>query len=249
MNVAGRKHEMTTEGGEVNFVIKIIKESKLHQSTIKIFTAMLGRKRSINELKQILKSDKEVKSVTVSEFCQGRIMRWGLAWTFHSNIQLEQTIPSKFSKAKQQKKQSAPFTISLDKENELGDSISVFKIISQLLTSDLMADDVTNEKLEKDTCVIRFRLRKPSWRNQRAKRRQDDRLLEGPSNKKLKIDIPEAVGANTEILLDVLLRIITVEHDHGSEKIELNFICRDCVLGRGGLYELVQYFKNKLGAH
>ena len=70
MEIAGRKHEMSTEGGEVNFVAKIIAEShKL--SNIKIFTAMLGRKKSANILKQTLKSDKLITSLAVSEFCQG----------------------------------------------------------------------------------------------------------------------------------------------------------------------------------
>ena len=70
MQIAGRKHEMSTEGGEVNFVSKIIAES--HQvHNIKLFTAMLGRKKSANVLKQKLKSDKLITSLAVSEFCQG----------------------------------------------------------------------------------------------------------------------------------------------------------------------------------
>lgn len=111
-----------------------------------------------------------------------------------------------------------------------------------------MAKNITNQKVHKDVCVIRFTLCSPTWRNQRSKRRQADRLLEGPSNKKLKLDIVDVDSVNAEVLLDVLLTIITKEIQDIPAKIELQFVCKDGVLGRGGLYELVQYFKNKLNA-
>ena len=59
MAAAGRKHEMTTEGGEVNFVIKIIEESKLYQTNIKIFTVMLGRKKSLSATVHSMKRNAE----------------------------------------------------------------------------------------------------------------------------------------------------------------------------------------------
>ena len=91
-----------------------------------------------------------------------------------------------------------------------------------------------------------FNLFSPSWRKQRSKRRQADRMLEGPSNKKLKLDEEDIDNLNTEILLDVLLTINTKDIE---PIIELHFLCKNGVLGRSGLYELVQYFKNKLNAN
>ena len=243
--VAGRRHEMTTDGGEVSFVTKIIEESKLHKTYIKIFTTMLGRKKNVNILKQKLKYDKEVKCTAVSEFCQGRIMRWGLAWSFDSDVQFNQAEPSKFTKAKKQTKQSTPFIIALDKGERLTDSAFVFKIMSNLLITDLDAE-VTNEKIETEICITRFKLRKPTWRNQRAKRRNEERLS-GPPSKKLKCDGQED-NKGVEVLLDVLLTITIVGHDDGGETFNISFILKDGTLGRGGLYELVQYFKNKLSA-
>ena len=70
MLVAGRKHEMTTDGGEIVFVKKMIIESMMYRTTIKIFTAMLGRKKSVTELKNYIQNIPEIQSVTVSEFCQ-----------------------------------------------------------------------------------------------------------------------------------------------------------------------------------
>jgi hypothetical protein len=248
MAAAGRKHEMTTDGGEVNFVMKILKESKLYKTNIKIFTVMLGRKRSANEIKQVLKNDTDVKSVALSEFCQGRIMRWGLAWTFDSQIILEQAIPSAFSRSKQQQKTSTPFIISVQKGTNLVDSVGMLKIVSELLSNHLMAKNIANQKVHKDVCVVRFKLFSPTWRNQRSKRRQADRMLEGPSNKKRKLETVDVDNVNTEIQLDVLLTINTKEIQDIAPKIELQFVCKDGALGRGGLYELVQYFKNKLNA-
>merc|ERR1712018_855076 len=103
--------------------MKIIEESKLYKTNIKIFTVMLGRKKSANELKQVLRNDKEVKSVASSEFCQGRIMRWGLAWTFESHLILEKVTPSVFSQSKEQKKMNSPFIISVQKGTDLINSV------------------------------------------------------------------------------------------------------------------------------
>ena len=50
---------------------------------------------------------------------------------------------------------------------------------------------------------------------------------------------------NSELLLDTLLTITCLEPDN-LPKMEVKLICKDGSLGRGGLYELLQYFKNKL---
>jgi len=243
MLVAGRKHEMTTDGGEIVFVKKMIIESMMYRTTIKIFTAMLGRKKSVTELKNYIQNIPEIQSVTVSEFCQGRIMRWGLGWTFDPEIHLDDTAPSNFMKSKQEKKKNAPFTLSLEPNVRFMDSVTTFNIISDLILNDLCASNVTNRNVGKQFCSIQFSLNKPTWRNQRAKRRKEDRLLEGPSVKRSRMDTDDSVSS--ESLLETFLTIANVEQENIS-KIEIQFFCKDGTLGRGGLYELVQYFKNKL---
>ena len=243
MSVAGRKHEMTTDGGEIVFVRKMIIESMMYRTTVKIFTAMLGRKKSVTELKNYIQTIPEIQSVTVSEFCQGRIMRWGLGWTFDPEIHLDDTAPSNFMKSKQEKKKNAPFTLSLEPNVRLMDNVTTFNIISDLILNDLCASNVTNRNVGKQFCSIQFSLNKPTWRNQRAKRRKEDRLLEGPSVKRSRMDTDDSVSS--ESLLETFLTIANVEQENIS-KIEIQFFCKDGTLGRGGLYELVQYFKNKL---
>lgn len=43
---------------------------------------MVGHKYNLAELIQDLKAD-HIK-YTHTEFCQGRVTRWGLAWTYHN---------------------------------------------------------------------------------------------------------------------------------------------------------------------
>lgn len=44
---------------------------------------MLGKKKSLIELKKYLKEEKKIENVSETQFCQGHTMRWGLAWSFH----------------------------------------------------------------------------------------------------------------------------------------------------------------------
>ena len=243
MEVAGRKHEMTTEGGEVSFVKKIINESRIYRTNVKIFTAMLGRKKSAAELKNYILNIAEVQSVSVSEFCQGRIMRWGLSWTFHSNIKLDKIVPSNFMISKQEKKKNEPFILSLDYNSQYCDSLAVLNIITDLVVNELSAKSVKTHKVEKHLCSIQFALHKPTWRNQRAKRRKEDRMIDGPSTKRSRMEVDEDI--NPVLLLDTVVTITCIEQET-DPKIEIQFVCKNGELGRGGLYELVQYFKNKL---
>lgn len=51
-----------------------------HILIFRLFTTMVGHKYSLNVLLQELKS--EGIKYTHTEFCQGRVTRWGLAWTY-----------------------------------------------------------------------------------------------------------------------------------------------------------------------
>lgn len=47
----------------------------------RVFTSMLGKKKSLNELKNYL-LEKNIHNISETEFCQGHTMRWGIAWSF-----------------------------------------------------------------------------------------------------------------------------------------------------------------------
>ena len=46
---------------------------------------MVGKKSSLSKLKQYLR-EKQVTNMATTEFCQGRTMRWAIAWTFDDKI-------------------------------------------------------------------------------------------------------------------------------------------------------------------
>lgn len=79
--------ELMTTGGEVEFVKKIIQRSEQFRERISIFTSMLGHKASLNPILQELKVH-GITNVCTSEFCQGWTKRWGVAWTFRSDLLL-----------------------------------------------------------------------------------------------------------------------------------------------------------------
>ena len=67
---------------------KMIEESRDISNQVKIFSSLIGHKRNVSILKEKLNCIPEVKSVAVAELCQGRTMRWVLAWTFQYDIKL-----------------------------------------------------------------------------------------------------------------------------------------------------------------
>lgn len=79
--------ELTTAGGEVEFVKKIIQRSEQLREKISIFTTMLGHKTSLNPILLELKVH-GITNYCTSEFCQGWTKRWGVAWTFRNDLPL-----------------------------------------------------------------------------------------------------------------------------------------------------------------
>jgi 23S rRNA (adenine1618-N6)-methyltransferase len=73
--------EKITEGGEVDFVKRIIDESLVLKSAIRWYTSMLGKRSSLKTLRSYL-HEKAIDNHVATEFIQGRTHRWGIAWSF-----------------------------------------------------------------------------------------------------------------------------------------------------------------------
>nr|XP_011727179.1 U6 small nuclear RNA (adenine-(43)-N(6))-methyltransferase [Macaca nemestrina] len=69
------------------------------------YSCMLGKKCSLAPLKEELRIQ-GVPKVTYTEFCQGRTMRWALAWSFYDDV----TVPSPPSKRRKLEKPRKPIT-------------------------------------------------------------------------------------------------------------------------------------------
>ncbi|XP_066940951.1 uncharacterized protein [Macrobrachium rosenbergii] len=90
----GAVQETVTEGGEVSFICQMIDESFLFREKVRIFSSMIGTKAHVKEVKDKLKSVSPAHIAAV-EFCQGRTMRWGVAWTFNPSMHLENVMSKK----------------------------------------------------------------------------------------------------------------------------------------------------------
>ena len=230
--LAGRRHEMSYPGGELAFVLKMIDESREVSDKVAVFTTMLGHKKNLGPLKKRLREIAEKPKLVSTEFCQGKTMRWALAWTFDPNVHLEAgAAKSEFAKSKAKKRGAEPFVL------DLGDMIlkEVHAKVKDLVECDLSAKDVEIDPI-KGFC---FRLNRPTWRNQRAKKRRK-MATDGQDSSSVK----SSDDVDSETLLQVKVQVL---EPTDSNRV-LKFTCDTgaCTLGRGGLYELVQYFRNKL---
>ncbi|XP_054431870.1 RNA N6-adenosine-methyltransferase METTL16 isoform X2 [Pteronotus mesoamericanus] len=97
--------EIMAEGGELEFVKRIIHDSLQLKKRLRWYSCMLGKKCSLAPLKEELRIQR-VPKVTYTEFCQGRTMRWALAWSFYHDV----TVPSPPSKRRKLEKPRKPIT-------------------------------------------------------------------------------------------------------------------------------------------
>ncbi|XP_007576837.1 RNA N(6)-adenosine-methyltransferase mettl16 isoform X1 [Poecilia formosa] len=100
--------EIMAEGGELEFVKRIIHDSLQLKKRLRWYSCMLGKKCSLAPLKEELRKQ-GVPKVTHTEFCQGRTMRWALAWSFYDDV----TVPSPPSKKRKLEKAQKPLSFTL----------------------------------------------------------------------------------------------------------------------------------------
>ncbi|KAJ8266745.1 hypothetical protein GJAV_G00134220 [Gymnothorax javanicus] len=100
--------EIMAEGGELEFVKRIIHDSLQLKGALRWYSCMLGKKCSLAPLKEELRKH-GVPKVTHTEFCQGRTMRWALAWSFYNDV----AVPSPPCKKRKLEKARKPLTFSV----------------------------------------------------------------------------------------------------------------------------------------
>ncbi|XP_070826531.1 RNA N(6)-adenosine-methyltransferase mettl16 isoform X1 [Chaetodon trifascialis] len=100
--------EIMAEGGELEFVKRIIHDSLQLKKRLRWYSCMLGKKCSLAPLKEELRKQ-GVPKVTHTEFCQGRTMRWALAWSFYYDV----IVPSPPSKKRKLEKARKPLSFTL----------------------------------------------------------------------------------------------------------------------------------------
>ncbi|XP_018409607.1 PREDICTED: methyltransferase-like protein 16 [Nanorana parkeri] len=100
--------EIMAEGGELEFVKRIIHDSLQLKKRLRWYSCMLGKKCSLAPLKEELRIQ-GVPKVAHTEFYQGKTMRWALAWSFYDDV----IIPNPPSKKRKLDKPRKPMLFTI----------------------------------------------------------------------------------------------------------------------------------------
>ncbi|PWN50978.1 hypothetical protein IE53DRAFT_69453 [Violaceomyces palustris] len=76
----GTENEMITEGGEVNFVKRMVEESMGLWESVILYSSMLGKLSSLRLLVEHLR-ERGVGNYAIGELIQGQTRRWVLGWS------------------------------------------------------------------------------------------------------------------------------------------------------------------------
>ena len=96
---------MITESREI--AVKSVKAAD-----IVIFTCMLGHKTSVKKVRAALEDAGKIPCA-FTEFCQGKTMRWGVAWTFSPKTNLLNAEPSLLKLKQEEKRLHKPVPFKL----------------------------------------------------------------------------------------------------------------------------------------
>ncbi|XP_031618698.1 U6 small nuclear RNA (adenine-(43)-N(6))-methyltransferase [Contarinia nasturtii] len=251
--------ELTTAGGEVEFVKKMIKRSGQLRNVVNVFTTMLGHKTSMQSILKELK-DQRITNVCCSEFCQGWTKRWSVAWTFRNDILLRR-VPITG--------QTQPKPPHRFLPNDIDDPDIATKKLCQIL-SELTDVKLTNRERIESGQRFQFIAITDSWKNQRRKRRQQTREQQKPDNKeekgvdleiikkRIKLDqsqnedhVQEAGQeevmmnrySSPHLHIDVTVELKTLSEFKAIVEVKLTYL--NGIGGVNGVYELLQFIQNK----
>lgn len=164
-----------THGGEVEFVRRLIAQSAEMADSIDLFTVMLGSKESLIALKRELnrlKEENDRVTFNWTLFCQGRVIRWGLVWSFTRNLHsssVERICSHKLPK------KSSEWTAHLPAHATppgLDEVTAWTDLLVDILIHSLDIKTFHIIKSTPHTSVIIIRSNVNTWSHQRRKRRQ-----------------------------------------------------------------------------
>lgn len=251
--------ELIVEGGECDFVQKIIEESCQLKDAIKIYTTMLGHKSSVDKIIKFLAAQ-GITNFCQTEFCQGHTTRWGIAWTFCLDIYLK-TVPIHGQNIVSNKN----FTHHIETTDDV---MHTFRLVEKNLLSvsvELKDIEFINEN------QITFKAVAPlenTWSRQRQRRRELDRRdkphLENEINAKKEVsqiqiddgdeptaakkrkldDEPSDAPAVKESQFPFLVFQCSLQNPGCVTHLNLKYL-----LGKGGkdaVYQILQFLINRL---
>ncbi|CAN7984870.1 unnamed protein product [Ixodes hexagonus] len=160
-------------GGEVAFVRDVLLQDSLClREKVRIYTVMLGKKSSVKQVMAEL--NEQGVNCTSTEFCQGKTMRWGVAWTF-----LDADLASVPGTRRPKSKPPLEFTLPRKLKGVKYCVPGVFVRIKELLQEVQVPFEVIADG--KNMCHLWVKAESNTWSHQRRRRREMQRLLKAQS--------------------------------------------------------------------
>lgn len=164
------KVESVTSGGEIAFVGHMLEQSRHLKEEVTIYTSMLGRKQSLTHFKQTLSSlNEDNLSWTWAELCQGKTIRYAIAWSFKPGLDLTRAPPLRHGKNKSWKFKLARKMPKRDGHLELLENSEFLK---NLISQDLLIAKARVTRQTAQTFEMLIKTNDRTWTNQRRKRRE-----------------------------------------------------------------------------
>ena len=162
--------ESIVNGGEIAFVGRMLEHSRHLKEEVIIYSSMLGRKQSLTHFKQTLSSlNEDNLSWTWAELCQGKTIRYAIAWSFRPGLDLARAPPLRHGKNKSWKFKLLRKMPKRDCQLEMLENISFLK---NLIAQELMIAKARMTKQTTQTFEMLIKTNDRTWTNQRRRRRE-----------------------------------------------------------------------------
>ncbi|CAF0732079.1 unnamed protein product [Rotaria sordida] len=177
VNTAANIESIYDQGGEVEFVKRMINESRSYATNVRIFTSQLGKKSSLKQIQKYLQDIRHIDT----ELCQGNTMRWAIAWTFDETLHFPEQCQSReafkgLQKTKKKEMNRTPISIQFESKYS-------FNFIKDYLEKNLF-NELNLQWTSLSAYAWTFDAYENLWSHQRQRRRhQND---EQPPSKRLK---------------------------------------------------------------
>lgn len=162
--------ESVVSGGEIAFVGRMLDQSRHLKEEVTIYSSMLGRKQSLTHFKQTLSSMNEDNLTwTWAELCQGKTIRYAIAWSFKPGLDLTRAPPLRHGKNKSWKFKLLRKMPKRDCQLEMLENILFLK---NLISRELMIVKARVSRQNAQTFEMLIKTNERTWTNQRRKRRE-----------------------------------------------------------------------------
>lgn len=181
--------ESICSGGEIAFVGRLLDQSRHLKEEVTIYSSMLGRKQSLTHFKQTLSSlNEDNLSWTWAELCQGKTIRYAVAWSFYPGFDLSLAPPLRHGKNKSWKVKLQRKMPKRDCQLEMLENTTFLK---NLIARELMIAKARVSRQSAQNFEMLIKTNERTWTHQRRKRREQQ------SNKHKHQATPSSVNFNT----------------------------------------------------